>query len=310
MTWNPEKIKPLIAFLKKEHPAYPYRCVFDPQWIRKSMSNNDYTWDVMTSDNGDIISTTMCYHDKEMKISTINLLLSRSKSNVKQLQEQRIIETARRRGSRIIYMEIPEHDTILMRRMTHMNMISFGKFTKKLEIENQWANFVPHALHFIKNHHIIAVDERIIDHVSVILNGTKFARYRMIKKGLDTSRIRTIVPLIRMKKFTIDHDNDLVTLRINNNNDDLLTFKYNKQLKIITEGRFKTRDPSSVNFFVIFMKDFNANHVEIVIPPNLMFQNILIHHNFEFSAFVPMFLNGNDALIFTTRKARQRFIAR
>ncbi|NHI94583.1 MAG: hypothetical protein EAX96_18980 [Candidatus Lokiarchaeota archaeon] len=307
-----------IKFLKGIRPDYPYRWFFDPIWIRERVVDENYIWGVVKRPGTDrIIGTVICYYDIEKNISVLKLLLVHPNFRkigilnsifFKRINEDRVVDRIRFHKPNLLFAEILNGHLTSQKMIIRMNMSFLGYFPNKTRINDVNADLIPCALFFNQKHSNILIDERIVDNVNVILNDKKLIKLRTIKTGIEEQKIKKLNFKFKLSK-TIDKTLHEI-IRVSNEDGDTLEFKYNKYLNNITEARISSDNPEIIHFLVNYLKNYNADYTEIMIPPNLMMQDIMLQNDLLFTGFLPNFWKGSDVLAFITWKNRPFLIHR
>ena len=307
-----------ISFLKEVRPDYPYRWFFDPIWIRKRVLDENYIWGVVKKLGKErIIGTVICYYDIEKNISVLKMLLVHPNFRkmgllnsifFKRINEERVVDKIRRNSPNMLFGEILNGHLTSQKMIIRMNMSFLGYFPSKTRIDDINADLIPCALLFDRRHSNVPIDERIIDNVNEVFNDKKISKLRTFKPGLEGQNLKNVD-----FKFKVIKTGDKLLhehIKVSNESGDSLDFKYNKFLNNISEARILSHDPEIVQFLVNYLKNQGAAYTEIMIPPNLVMQDIMLQNDLVFTAYLPSFWEGNDIMVFSTWKNRPYLVTR
>ena len=307
-----------ISFLKRVRPDYPYRWFFDQTWIRERVYDENYIWGVVKKPGKEqIMGTVICYYDVEKNISVLKLLLVHPKYRkmgilnsifFKRINDERVVDKIRRHSPNLLFGEILNGHLTSQNMITRMNMSFLGYFPSKTRIDDVSADLIPCALLFTRKHSNVSIDERIIGNVNEIFNDKKISKLRTFKSGLEEQDLKKIDFKFKVSK-TVDkmlHE----YFEVFNEEGVVLNFKYNKYLNNISEARISSDNPEIVQFLVNYLKNFNASYTEIMIPPNLAMQDIVLQNDLVFTGYLPNFWNGADMMVFSTWKNRPYLVRR
>jgi hypothetical protein len=184
-----------------------------------------------------------------------------------------------------------------------IGMIFCGYFPNKTRIEGIPACLVPCALLFKRTSKTLHVDDRIYNKLEKILNHNRIQKIRPINRGVDKQEGRKGTQYDfkeEVNREITGNENYLVKIDPHN----YLKFQFNTYLNCITDARLYAKDPEMVQFFIDYLLSRNAIYLEILIPPELWLQDILICNGFKFTAFIPSYWDGADVLFFSTWKNR------
>lgn len=308
---NYPDVEGFISFLRDVRPDYPYRWFFDRNWIAQRISDPDYIWGVLKS-NKTIIGTIICYYEPEKKINTLKLLLVHPRYRkqgilntifFERLQERRVIDQIQLSSPNLLYAEVLMSHSTSQNMIQRMGMMFCGYFPNKTGIEGIPAPLTPCALLFKRDSKTLDVDERLSNKLEKILTQNKIQKIRPLSIGLDKQEIRKDTQYDYKEEINCEFaESKKYLLSIDANN--YLKFQFNTYLHCITEARLYTKDPEIAQFFIEYLLSYNANYLEILIPPELWLQDILISNRFKFTAFIPSFWDGEDVFFFSTWKNR------
>jgi len=307
-----------ISFLKNVRPDYPYRWFFDRTWIRERVYDENYIWGVVKKPGEEqIIGTVICYYDVEKKISVLKLLLVHPKFRkmgilnsifFKRINEERVVDKIRQHSPNLLFGEILNGHLTSQNMIARMNMSFLGYFPSKTRIDDVSADLIPCAILFNRNHSNVSIDERIIDNVNEIFNDKKISKLRTFKSGLEEQDLKSINFKFKVSKRVdkLLHEH----VEVVNEVGDALNFKYNKYLNNIYEARISSDNLEIVQFLVSYLKNLGASYTEIMTPPNLAMQDIMLQNDLVFTGYFPSFWNGKDIMVFSTWKNRPYLVRR
>ncbi len=306
-----EDIDEFIKFLKEVKPEYPYRWFFDPTWIAEKVSDNNYIWGILKK-RENIIGTVICYFDPVKVISVLKLLLIHPLyrrrgilNNIffERLQEKRIVDEIQSHAPSQLFAEIVVNHQTSQKMIERIGMVFCGFYPNKTINEGLRTGLVPCALLFKKDKLSVEIDDRIRNKVETILRNNRVYRFRNVKTGIDKQIYDKDLKFTFKENYYSDMSgNQVYSVEVGENSS--LDFQYNTYLKNISEARINSDDPAVFQSVLKYLQKFDANYMEIMIPPNLWMQDILIENDFVFTAYLPYYWAGDDILVFSTWKNR------
>ncbi|MHA1146486.1 MAG: hypothetical protein ACTSRW_17240, partial [Candidatus Helarchaeota archaeon] len=200
----------------------------------------------------------------------------------------------------LLFAEILVNQSTSQEMIEKMGMAFLGYYMNKTLRKETRLDLIPCALLFKRNPKIVQVDARIAPVLKYILEINKLDKIWSIHSEIckNTPKdstfdiIETCIPdkpHHYMNEVKIDEENRL-------------SYAHNTYLDNIYEATLTVNDPDAANFLISHLKSLDSSYTEIMVPPDLMLQDLLIQNRFRFTAFLPNYWGGNDMFVFSIYK--------
>lgn len=312
-----EDIIPFIRFLDEANPDYPYRWFFDPFWIASKVEDQNYIWGVLkpVKDPKKVVGTVICYYEPEKKIDCLKLLLVHPQyrgkgvlNNIffKRLRENRVVDQIQAHQPNLLFAEILVNRLTSQKMVQKIGMSFFGYYPCKTRRDDVRLDLVPCGLLFRKDFKVIDIDDRIAQKVESILKINGLMKYRDIRQCREECPLTWSENPLREVEIRAREQDNRHAISIDGSN--FLTYHHNTYINTISEAKLTIENPENAHVLIRYLKKLDAEYTEVMIPLDLTLQDVLLQNEFYFTAFLPYYWNGDDALVFSLWKNRPFFL--